>query len=246
MTEPDQPASPYARRGFIAAGLVVALIVIAAVVVAVTGGNDGSKATPRAGGASTAAPSTSYTTSSSTTGCNQPAGSQLPPVTAPTNKWELVGSVAAPTAPTTSGPGKTAAGGLRTCFAHDPTGALFAAVNFLASTTDNTLLPLALGQLTSPGAGHDAALTALSTNPSSVEDDGQYRYQVSGFTFLAYTGDVASVSLAIATAGGNGAVPITLDWSGTDWLVDLPADGNLAALTQALPSLAGYVPWSGA
>ena len=245
MTEPDQPASPYARRGFVAAGLVVALIVIAAVVVAVTGGNDNdSKGTPRVGGASTAAPSTSSTTSSSTTGCNQPAGSQLPPVTAPTNKWELVGKLVAPTDPAGAGPGKTAANGLRTCYAHDPTGALFAAVNWLGTTSDAEQLNLALANLTAPGAGRDVLTSTLVNNPAGVVGDGGY--QIAGFTFLTYTGEVAMLNLAVTSSNGvEGALPMTLQWSGSDWLYEPPADGNFAAQTQVIPSLAGYVPWSG-
>jgi hypothetical protein len=244
VTEPDQPSSPFARRGFIAAGLVVALLVIAGLVVAFTGDDDSS--TPRAGGstAATASPSASASSSNSS-GCDQPVGDQLPPVAAPTNEWELVGKLVAPTDPDGEGPGRTATNGLRSCFSHDPTGALFASVNWLGTTSDADQLALALDSLTAPGPGRDAMANMLASDPSAVIGDGGY--QVAGFTFLTYTGDVAMLNLAVDVVGGQqAALPMTLQWSGSDWLVQLPADGKVIAGLQILDSLTGYVTWSGA
>ena len=243
MTEPDQPRSPFTRRGFIAAGAVVALIVVAALAVAFTGGDDSKP--PRAeGGPAAATPSQSSSANSS--GCDQPAGSQLPPVAAPQSKWELVGKLVAPTAPDGAGPGKTAPNGLRSCFAHDPTGALFAAVNWLGTTTDEQLAPLAFESLTAPGPGRDTVQRMFAADPSSVLGKNPGGFQVSGFTFLTYTGDVAMMNIAVASlGGGQGSLPVTLQWSGSDWMLELPADGQIGNQIQRLDSLAGYVPWSG-
>lgn len=242
MTEPDQTASPFARRGFVAAGVVVALIVVAAVVVGIRGGGDSDPA-PQAGAPSVAAPAS--TSAASSGGCDQPEGSQLPPVAAPDSDWELVGKLVAPTDPDGAGPGKTTPAGLRTCFAHDPTGALFAAVNWLGTTSDADQLTAALEEITAPGPGRDAMSNKLASDPSAVIGTGGY--QVAGFTFLTYTGDVAMMNLAVDVTGGKqAALPMTLQWSGTDWLLQLPADGKVIAQLQVLDSLAGYVPWSGA
>ena len=243
MTEPDNTTSPFARHGFIAAAVVVALVIVAAVVLAFTGGDDSAPA-PQAGGTSTtAAPATSAAADSGD--CDQPEGDQLPPVAAPVNDWELVGKLVAPTDPEAAGPGQVTDEGLRTCFAHDPTGALFAAVNWLATTSDAELLSAALQDVTAPGPGRDAMSSKLASDPVAVIGDGGY--QLAGFTFLSYTGEVAMMNLAVDVAGsGQAAFPMTLQWSGSDWLVQLPADGKVLAGLQPLRSLAGYVPWSGA
>ena len=245
MTEPDTTTSPFARRGFIAAAVVVALVVAAAVVLVFTGGTDSTPA-PQAGGpTTTTAPTTSP--AADTAGCNQPEGSQVPPVAAPVNDWELVGKLIAPTDPDGAGPGRISAEGLRSCFAHDPTGALFAAVNWLGTTTAPQLVGPAAESLTAPGPGRDVILAALANSPEDVIGASPGGFQVTGFSYLTYTGDVAMISMAIALVGnGQASVPVTLQWSGEDWLMQIPADGNFGTGIQELPTLTGYVPWSGA
>ncbi|GAB4082765.1 hypothetical protein GCU67_20285 [Modestobacter muralis] len=242
MTEPDNDPSPFARRGFIAAAVVVALVIVAAVVVIFTGGDDSAPAPVAGGTSNTAAPTTSAPADSGE--CDQPEGDQLPPVAAPVNDWELVGKLVAPTDPDGAGPGQVTAEGLRTCFSHDPTGALFAAVNWMGMTSTVEDMQLAVDNLTAPGPGADAVNGLLETEPDAVLGVGGY--QISGFTFLTYTGDVAMLDLAVTTSDGvQGAIPLTLQWSDDDWLMQLPADGNFGAGTRPLDSLAGYVPWSG-
>ena len=244
MTEPDNTTSPFARRGFIAAAVVVALVIVAAVVVALSGGDDSTPA-PQAGGTPTTAPASPADENSGD--CDQPEGPQTPPVAAPINEWELVGKLAAPSDPDGAGPGSVTDEGLRTCFAHDPTGALFAAVNWIGTTTDAELAEAAANDLTAPGPGRDVVLAAFADDPSTVVGDASGGFQVTGFSFLAYTGDVAMISLALGLVGGGQAsMPVTLEWSGSDWLMQLPADGNVGTGIQELPTLAGYVPWSGA
>ena len=241
MTEPDNTTSPFARRGFITAAVVVALVVIAAVVVALSGG-DSDDVSVGVGGPATAPASSAPANSGE---CDQPEGSRTPPVAAPVNEWELVGKLVAPTDPDGAGPGQITDEGLRTCFAHDPTGALFAAVNWMGMTSTVEDMQLAVDNLTAPGPGRDVVDGLLETDPEKVLGKGGY--QVAGFTFLTYTGDVAMISLAVTTAqGGQGSIPLTLEWSDDDWLMQLPADGNFGAGIGQLSSLAGYVPWSGA
>ena len=67
-------------------------------------------------------------------GCHLPAGNQTVPVTAPSSSWTLVGAMAAPNAPGSFGPQKVQ-NGLRVCFAHNPTGALYALASFFAEST---------------------------------------------------------------------------------------------------------------
>ena len=98
-----------------------------------------------------------------------------------------------------------------------------------------------------PGPGRDTLQAAYASDPTSVFGNDPGGFQVTGFSYLTYTGDVAMMNLAIGLVGGGQAsVPVTLEWSGQDWLVQVPADGNFGAGIDALPTLAGYVPWSGA
>ena len=61
--------------------------------------------------------------------CGLAAGDQRIPATPPESEWELVDGIASPQSDTV-GPG-VREGKRRLCYAHSPTGALFAAVNFL-------------------------------------------------------------------------------------------------------------------
>jgi hypothetical protein len=240
VTEPDKSNSFFARRGFVAAAAFVALVLVALIVVVLTGGGRPDP-TPQVG---VGGPAT-FTPPASDGGCDQPEGDQLPPVAAPNNEWELVGKLVAPTDPDGAGPGKVSDEGLRTCFAHDPTGALFAAVNWFGMTSDVESMTAALEEITAPGPGRDKLAGLLETDPTSVLGKGGY--QVAGFTFLSYTGDVAMLNLALDIAGtGQASLTATLEWSGDDWLLQLPADGEIGSSIKPLSSLAGYVPWSGA
>ena len=244
----DEPGgSPFTRPGFlISAGVVLVIVVLAGFLVFADGEDD-----DRPSAAPTSSSATSSTGSSSQSGstdgeaCDLPASDQTVPAAAPDTEWTLVGTVAAPSSDQ-AGPAITdPATGVRSCYAQTPTGALFAAANFLAATSDPTVIEAAVERLTAAGPGRDTALADIRTNPQSVVGTGA-RYQVAGFTFLSYKQDSATVSLAIAATGGLAGAPLTLVWEDGDWKVDLPADGNPAGQASAIPSLAGYVPWSGA
>lgn len=239
---PEQDSSsPFTRPGFLISAGVVLIIVVLAGFLVFTGGDD--EVQPDL------LPSTGATTTESTTavtgGCDLPAGDQTVPVAAPDTEWTLVGTVAAPSS-ADDGPAVTdPSTGVRSCYAQNPTGALFAAANFLAATSDMAALEAAVEELAAAGPGRDTALEAIRTNPQSVVGNGA-RYQIAGFTFLSYSQDVATVSLAIAATGGLAGVPLTVVREDGDWKVDLPADGNPAGQATSIDSLAGYIPWAGA
>lgn len=244
---------------FLAAAAVLGVLVVLAVVLAIIGpGDDGTRgATPEA--TSSSAPSGSASESSGSSGsqqggsaCGLAAGSQQIPTSAPEADWELVGTVAAPSAPDTVGPADTR-DGVRRCFAASPTGALFAAVNFVATTSDADLRADAVRQLAARGAGRTAALKAATATGGSSGNGGNgggassTKFQVAGFAVLNADDRASAVELAFrANTGALIRLPVSLRWEQGDWKVVLPPDGDLYAALGSLPDLTGYIPWSGA
>ena len=163
--------NPFTRPGFIiSAALVLALIAAVAVIFFLP--KDDSTAQPApAAPADTSAPA-APATSAAAAGksiCGLPSTSETALGAAPTSTWELVGKMAAPTDPTTIGPGTTDEDGFRSCFAHTPTGALYAAANIVAlgSSPDQDEFKLA-DQLLVPGPGRDAAMKNAQARTSSI------------------------------------------------------------------------------
>jgi hypothetical protein len=246
MTD-TQPRSPFSRPGFIASAVVIGVIVLAAIVVLVTSivnGNNGDvDATPT--------PSVSAPTSPSESAepTEDPADASVCGLegfeeessldAAPTDEWDLVGTVAAPFDPEGSGPGLVDATGFRSCFAHTAEGALYAASNMLAMGSDARLQPLLADRAAVPGPGRDAAMEAP---PSST----QFRYQISGYK-VTYTATQATVDLLVTGSGGElVSVPFLLQWSEGDWKTVLTDDGQQALPSAALQNPGGYTTWAGA
>jgi len=227
MTEPtmNEDQNPLTKPKFIISAVVVALIVALGIILALI---------PRGGGTQTAEPSNPGSTTADTqpieaaaSVCGLPSGDQNKPATTPTDtKWELVGKIAAPTAPTQYGPGKTEANGLRSCFAHSPTGALYAAANISE-------------QLAVPSPERDALL-----NQPKPQETSTVTAQIAGFQVRSYDSDRAVI--VIAARGSNGAlvsVPVPLQWHGGDWKVVVPATGSTGG--GQISDLSGFIPWSG-
>ncbi len=234
-----EPRSPFTRRGFIAAAIVVGIIVLAAIIVLVTMLTRGTTDTP--------SPTTSPSTSAAPTDnasdksiCGLTGLDTKNTLTeAPNSKWELVGTVAAPTDPRGSGPGLTATNGFRSCFAHTARGALYAAANMLAMGSDARLQPLLADKLAVPGPGRDVAMKA----PAS---DTQIRYQIAGYK-ITYNKEEATVDLAVTVSSGQTAsVPFLIQWSGGDWKAVLTDQGQPPLKSAPLENLGGYTPWAGA
>jgi len=240
-TEGQEQVSPWTRPWFVIAAAVVVLLVVLALVLAVirpeTDRDRTDPAPAPTTSASTAAPPTDVST------CGLEAGDQAVPAVPPVRTdWELVGTVAAPTAPETIGPGVVAEG-LRSCFARSPLGALYAAANFLATTSDPGLRLRAAQELTAAGEGRDRALDLLEGADPGGAGSG---VQVAGFTFLNYDPASAVVDVAMTAQGAAVHLPVSLRWEGGDWKVLMPPTGQIYEAIAPLPNLTGYVPWSGA
>jgi len=240
MTEPtvNEDQNPLTKPKFIISAVVVAIIVALGIILALL---------PKGGGTPTAEPSDSGSTTASAQPsataaasiCGLPSGDQAKPATTPTDtKWELVGKIAAPTSPAEFGPGKTDASGLRSCFAHSPTGALYAAANMTALSSAGKA-NLVYEQLAVPSPERDDVLKSTPTAaPNSVTA------QLAGFTFRSYEADRAVIDLAFKGANGTFvSIPVPLQWYEGDWKFVVPATGDTGA--RQLTDLSGYIEWAG-
>ena len=243
----DQATSP-GRRGLVVAGVFLVVVLAVGLLLALVPSRDPE---PVAGGDTTTPPTTSSAPAQSPAAaeCVLPPGDQTVPVVPPADaQWELVGRVVAPTAPDVYGPAVTDP--VRSCFARNPTGALYAAVHALATTTLPDAPRLLAEDLGAEGPGRDAALSQLPTDGSTVPaSDAAAQVQLAGFQFLSYTDDETVIDLALLGVADGQTVTahtaFTLRWERDDWRVVHNPDGAPFSPIQAIPGLAGYVPWSG-
>lgn len=237
--------SPWAQPGFIAASAVVAILVLLGIVLAITAGSSKSPRDrtqkPASGPSRPTAPAAAQSPDASV--CGLPAGDQATPTQAPASKWELVDGFAAPTASSTLGPGKVT-DGLRSCFAHSPSGALYAAVNAIAMTASSNHREAFVRHLTVPGVGRDRGLRDLGPDTGSASSVG---LQVAGFAISDYQPSSAVVDLALRSDNGAAVtyvhVALAMRWRTGDWKLAPPDTGQPFEGMARVDSLSGYVPW---
>jgi hypothetical protein len=121
-----------------------------------------------------------------------------------------------------------------TCFAHDPAGALLAAINVYAESTTGVPASEVMRRY-AVGAPADLG------NDSGIDNSGPV--QLAGYRYDSYTGQAAEVTIVIQGAQGRLlAVVTSMEWHGGDWKYVFPADGQPSY--QAIADLSGYVSWS--
>ncbi|MBG6240202.1 hypothetical protein IWX78_003197 [Mycetocola sp. CAN_C7] len=241
MSTPE--TNPFRKKSFIAATIIVGVIVLAAIIVLVTSILGGSNVeTPPA-----STPSSSPDDSPSAQPVEDPSVCGLEGFetentldSAPDTEWELVGTVAAPADPNGAGPG-TVENGFRSCYAHTAEGALFAAVGYIAVSSDSRNTPR-LYELLASGPVRDQ----LEASPETG-DPSATRLQVAGFKVNSYTSTEATIDAAWrVTSEGGGLVsfPTVLRWENGDWKVVIGENGPPFA-PSPLTNLGGYIPWAG-
>jgi hypothetical protein len=170
-----------------------------------------------------------------------PASSQNIPTTAPAASWALVGSMAAPSNPSTIGPQRTV-DGFRTCFAHSPVGALYAVVNFWAAGTAFSPSTVYV-HLAADTPSRAQVVKESQGNATRLDSSGPV--QLAGFEFNSYS--PSSADLSIVLQGSSGvlvSVACTMVWQNGDWRYVIPPSGAPAA--GQVQDLDGYVPWTDA
>lgn len=242
--------SPWVQPGFIAAAAVVVLLVVLGIILAVTGGSGGNTTDAAKPASPPAAPSTPNPDASV---CGLDAGSQAIPTTAPKAVWKLRGTVAVPSSPKTFGP-QSSPGGVPSCFAHSPTGALFAMVNIQAAMGELAKQPGRYPidkvlRMIAPGPGRDALKRAAAKSPVAQQGSTKSSAQVSGFNVVRYDSNTAVIDVAFAGDRPDTAGYVhgqsTLQWVEGDWKLELAQNGGPFDAVQAIPNLTGYVPWRG-
>ena len=237
----DHDTSPWAQRGFVLAAVFVGGLVLVGLVLLLvgSGGNDDSNGQRTHNALAATSPARKDPNASV---CGLPAGSQQIPAVPPEAKWELVGTIAAPTEPKTIGPG-IKQGKRRLCFAHSPTGALFAAVNFVAATQAANGDPAILRELTAQGAARDKSIEQAGSGGGYDSSGG---VQVAGFRVSTYTADETTIDLAFTVRDkGYARLPLSLRWERGDWKIVIATPEGPYAGFESLENLSGYVPWSG-
>jgi hypothetical protein len=243
MSNAEQPF--YRRPLWIVVAIFLAVVLVGGGIAAVTGAFNGK--TTAANPTASAEPTKSALPADTASVCGLKGYKTTNDLTAaPTATWKIIGSMAAPQDQTGAGPGKTSNDGvLNTCFAHTPTGALFASVNYLASLTDARNVGR-LAPLFADGTFKDE----LEASPPPSSDSGDTsRAQVQGFKIDNYAANEATVDLAIQYTGGENdgqllSLPVVVKWEAGDWKVFISANGAPVAPT-ILSSLGGYIPFSG-
>jgi len=225
------------------AGVAVAVAVLVAVVLAIAVATNGRDDDPDATPTSSPSASPSVDTADASV-CGLDGFEETDTLDrAPETEWELVGTVAAPTDPLKTGPGIEEEG-FRRCFERTAEGALFAAVNWFALSSDARNLSR-LAELVEPGRGREAAIAAAS---SSTLNPSETRLQVAGFRINTYDGSEAVVDLAwTVTSEDNSLVsfPTALRWSEGDWKIVLTDEGLFPYAAAPISNLGGYTPWRG-
>ncbi|MFF2832352.1 hypothetical protein ACFVSK_11375 [Cellulosimicrobium cellulans] len=248
MATDDNEQNPFTRPGFIAAAVVVALVVVLGIVIAIVNATRSGDPDP-APEPSAPSPTTSAAPTSEPSDVAGGAsvcgleGEELSGTlsTAPAADWAYQGTTAYPTS-SEFGPGETTPDGVRYCFQHSPTGALFAAANAVVQGTDPSTV---LAWLTAFVAEGPVREELLSSSAGSTGTEGA-RVQIAGFRVLAYEEDSATVDIAVRGSSAGQSVNLSmvyrLVWEAGDWKlqVDDPATPIDVA---TIPDLAGYITW---
>ena len=246
-TESTTESNPFTKPGFIiAAALVVALIAAAVIIFLLPKGQDTAQPAPASSPDSASAAPTKSADAAARSICGLPSSTETALGTAPKSKWELVGKMAVPTDPKTSGPGLTDADGFRSCFAHSPTGALYSAMNVgaLGSAGSPQLEVKLADKLLVPGMGRDTAMKEAANSSASTGSDTTI--QVKGFSIKSYTASEANVDLAFETNKGVLVHTIlSMRWMDGDWKVKPADDGVTFSGVSQLSDLSGFILWSG-
>jgi hypothetical protein len=226
--------SPWSRPGVLLSGAFLIALALLGIVLAATGGGKHSRPEQSPSAGVPTSPSPAGSTTVAVGGCDLPAGSQaIPWSSPPATRWGTVGSMQVPQNPSVYGPQYTR-GVYATCFAHDPAGALLAAINVYAESTTGVPASEVMRRY-AVGAPAD-----LGSN-SGIDNSGPV--QLAGYRYDSYTGQAAEVTIVIQGAQGRLlAVVTSMQWHGGDWKYVFPAGGQPSY--QALADLSGYVSWS--
>jgi hypothetical protein len=266
MSSPEnnsQEQNPFTRPAWLAAAAVVAIVVILAIVViilnvrgrsapgasyATTPGTVASASSLASSPAAPSTPSAAEPSAGASSAATDPdasiCGLRTDLSSAPSRPkadWKYEGTTAYPSSPT-YGPAKTSAKGYRYCFAHSPTGALFAAANAMVQSAGENATVWANYFV---GKGPYRSHILNDDDGTGNGDVGSTRMRLDGYRMLSFSAKSAQVDLAYDVTNTDGTITASvvqsLVWQDGDWHYS-------AALSQPvnvgrIPDLTGYTPW---
>ncbi|GAA3577673.1 hypothetical protein [Kribbella ginsengisoli] len=212
-----------------------------------TSGQEGSgSATPPPAGEAVALPTGSTSTGSSGTSssCGLPDGDQATPSSRPptADLWEISRRVVVPRS-SAYGPAKTDSDGFRRCFAHSPTGAVYAAYNLIAALADQTKIIPTATKLMVPGRDTDLLLQEVR---KETPDTASTPAQVAGYRIVDADRDRVTIMLAMPAKTEFMSGTFTLTWHAGDWHLVPPPDAAAVGTPYAQHhNLNDFVEWSG-
>jgi len=247
MATDDNEQNPFTRPGFIAAAVLVALVVVLGIVIAIVNAtrSDEPATAPEASSPSpttSAAPTSEPPDAAGSASVCGLEGESLSGTlsTAPAADWAFQGTTAYPTS-AEFGPGETTAEGVRFCFQHSPTGALFAASNALALGSDPVVAPAWIKYFAAEGPHREELLAETEGSASTAGT----RLRVAGFRILSYDGETARIDLAGEGSTSAGSIYFSavyeLIWQDGDWKANTETAKSFDFAT--IPNLAGYTTW---
>jgi len=236
MSDEKETSNPFNAWWWIAGGFLLLIVVLVAVVVATS---SGSEPDPDPSSDISAAPSPSSTTGAELDEddtCIPGGANQDIPVSGPEAQWEAVGYFMVPTSPE-YGP-VDGSEPLWPCFAHSPTGALFAAANFFAGLGEPNY-----EEFSAVAAVDNPALPAwLATqDPSDRQQTPGRVAQIAGFQFQQVEPDRVVVDLGMQQDTVEASVRVGLVWDeeAGNWRGDF----SLSQISPSPVDLATFTKW---
>ena len=232
----EPSGSPWSSTSVQLSTLFVLLLLVVGIAIAIFHHSSSSHSRVKQGAGGAQQPAARTTASSGP--CSLPAGNQAVPSSSPPSgvTWQQVGAMSAPQS-ADLGP-QHVQRGINICFAHDPAGALLAALDIWAEATGN----VSTKQLWDTRA---IGVPSAVANETGVLD-AQGSFQIAGYKYVSYSAATAQLVVVLSSPkGALLAIQMPMQWLGDDWKFVYPASGG--PVMQALPQQtlsAPYVPWS--
>ena len=235
--------SPFNRWWFIAGGFLVVIAVVLGLILSgvIGAGNDGggNNAGGNPGGpAASSSPGTGDTTTKPAADtCSLEDGSQSIPTSGPSASWKTDVYFKYPTSDE-FGPTQNPTSSDWGCFAHSPTGALFASANFFRGIAGSDYERF----VKSAAVDNPARNSWLQDqNIADHQQQAGRVAQIAGFQFQSVTDDAAVVSLGFQQSDVEAGVKVSLVWDNNtnNW----KADFATSDLDAEQVDLSGYTQW---
>ncbi|HEY0619283.1 MAG TPA: hypothetical protein VGD15_16895 [Kribbella sp.] len=244
----NEDQSPFGR-GFVAACIVIGAILLCGGVLIISGLDSpsgdptASAVSGTAGQGDAASADARPATGGTASRCRLADGEQAIPLKAPAvDGWEVSRRVVVPHS-AAYGPAKVDPDGFRRCFAHSPTGAVYAAYSAIAALADLRKASATVTKLMLPGADTDAFLDEIRRQTPPPDSKPA---RLAGFRVLDASGDRTTLALAVPVDTAVVSATFTLVWHDGDWRLLPPAPGESIGEPYAQQrDLAGFIAWSG-